>query len=144
MSYYTTRAKVEGLCSLLGTLTATTRVTGPMLDVFIEDVEAEIDVALMAVGYAAPYDEPGAFLTWLGKLAADGAAATLLKAWFTDTAGPNSENSWSVFERRYRDGLKGIRDRSMVPTSIGESRGSLPGGLTTANAPATLTMTEAF
>lgn len=141
---YTTSPKVESLCSLLGTLTASTRVTASDLLGFIEDVEAEIDVALMAVGYAAPYTDAGAFLTWLGKLAADGAAATLLKAWFTDTSGPNSENSWNVFERRYRDGLKAIRDRSMVPATIGEGAGSLPGGLTTTDAPPTLTMSQAF
>lgn len=141
---YTTRAKVLSQCSLLGSLSGTTRVTAEDLDGFILDVEAEIDVALMSVGYAAPYIEEGAFLTWLGKLASDGAAATLLKAWFTDTSGPNSENSWSVFERRYRDGLKGIRDRSMIPVSLGEGRGSLPGGLTTTDAPPSLTMSSNF
>lgn len=141
---YTSGAKVLSQCSLLGSLSETTRVTAEDLDGFILDVEAEIDVALMAVGYAAPYTETGAFLTWLGKLASDGAAATLLKAWFTDTSGPNSENSWNVFERRYRDGLKGIRDRTMIPVALGEGRGSLPGGLTATDAPPSLTMSSSF
>lgn len=141
---YTYSAKVLSLCSLLGTLSSSTRITADQLEDMIADVEAEIDVALMSLSYAAPYTEAGAFLTWLSKLATEGAASTLLKAWFTDTAGPNSESSWSVYERRYRDGLKAIRDRSMVPTAIGESSGALPGGTTTTDAPVTLTMTQAF
>lgn len=130
---YTTDARVLALAPDLKDLSATTKVNTADLARMIDDVESEINVALSAVGYTAPYTEPGAFLTWLGKVATEGAAATLLTAWMMDAAGPQSETSGAKLERRYRDALKGIRDRSMVPASVAESSGSRPGGLTTAD-----------
>lgn len=129
---YTTDARVLALTPDLGTLSTSTKVSAAQLATMIDDVEAEINVALSALGYTAPYTEAGAFLTWLGKVATEGAASSLLAAWMMDAAGPQSETSGAKFERRYRDALKGIRDRSMVPAGVGESTGSRPGGLTTA------------
>lgn len=130
---YTTPARVLAMAPDLRDLSATTKVTTDDLARMIDDTESEINVALSALGYSAPYTEPGAFLIWLGKVATEGAAASLLTAWMMDAAGPQSETSGAKLERRYRDALKAIRDRSMVPAAVGESAGSRPGGLTTAD-----------
>lgn len=141
---YTTAADVTKLTPILGTLSGTSKVTSFQLASMLAEVEAEIDVALSSLGYAVPWDTAGPYLTWLGKLASEGAAATLLKAWFSDSSGPNSEASWAVFERRYRDGLAAIRARTMLPTTAGEGSGALPGGLTLTQNPARATTTRGF
>lgn len=141
---YTTQAVVERLVPMLGTFGASSRVTATALAGFIADVDAEIDVTLASIGYPAPYTEAGSFLTWLGKLATDGVAARAYKAWFMDTSGVDSQNQGRDLMKSYQEGLAGIRNRTMVPAAIGEASASLPGGLTLDDAPATLTMDQAF
>jgi len=123
---YTTAAKVQELAPMLGTIGTTTRVTTTGLTGIMAAVDAEIDVALQSVGYSAPYAEAGPFLTWLQKLATDGATARLYKAWFMDTSGTGSQNQGRDLLMDYRAGLASIRDRTMVPVSIGEASASLP------------------
>ena len=141
---YTSQAAVERLVPMLGSFSTTSRVTSTALAGFIADVEAEIDVTLASIGYPAPYTDAGAFLTWLGKLATDGVAARAYKAWFMDTSGVDSQNQGRDLLKSYLDGLAGIRNRTMVPASIGEATASLPGGLTVTDAPVTLTMDQSF
>lgn len=141
---YTTEARVLGLTPDLGSLSSTTKVTQAELALMITDIESEINVALSALGYTTPYTEVDAFLTWLGKVATEGAASTLLAAWMMDESGPQSETSGAKFERRYRDALKAIRDRTMVPASLAEASGSLPRGFDSSVNPARATMGQVF
>ena len=141
---YTTATEVMELCPMLGTLTASTRVTPTGLERMIAGVEAEINVALQSQGYSAPYATESAFLTWLQKLATDGAAGRLYKAWFMDTAGAASQNQGRDLLAAFREGLAMIRSRAMIPASLPDSTAALPGGLTSTDAPAWVTMDTVF
>lgn len=121
---YTTAARVQALAARLPTFSAATTVTADEVDTFIEDTEAEINVALSKHGYTVPVSSPAEFLTWLGKVATEGVAALVLKAWYQDSTGPNSESAWSMYERRYRDALKEIRDGVMIPGSTDDGGGA--------------------
>lgn len=98
---------------------STTTIKASEVDAIIDEIEADIEVALGGQGVALPVTTPPSLVTWLGKLATDGAAATVLKAWFQDSGGSNSESAWSVWENRYKDGLARIR-RGELPTEVDE------------------------
>ena len=117
---YTTRSRVSALMAHSPEFTSTTTVTSGQVDVWIGDVEAELDSALAELGISVPVSAPSHFLGWLTKLATEGVAATVLKSWFQDAGGPNSEGAWAVYERRYRDGIKAIRD-GRIPVDVSES-----------------------
>lgn len=140
---YTTAAKVDALTPQLA-LGAATRVTTTDVADFIADVDAEINVALLSVGYSAPYTDAGAFLTWLGKVATDGVAARVYKAWFMDTSGGASQGQGHDLSIAYREGLAAIRNRTMVPVSLGEATASLPRGFSSDSAAAVITMDTVF
>lgn len=121
MGTYTDPTRVQALCSMLPELDETTQVTLAELSDFITDAEAEIDAALVAVGFGAPATAPAAFVSWLGKLATEGAAATLLKAWFQDAQGVAGESAWAVYERRFNEGIKRLLAGSMTPSESATS-----------------------
>src|SRR3972149_2355500 len=129
---YTTRARVESLMGrvrkTVTTLSDSTTVTADEVDDWIDACSAEVDVALLSQGYPVPVTSPASYLAYLDKLVAEGVAATGLKSWFQESTGPNSEGAWAVYERRWRDGIKAIRDRRMVPTALDEASGGLPDG----------------
>lgn len=121
---YTTRARVQALCKRLPTFSPTTTVTADEVDGYITDTDAEINVALSKHGYAVPITSPPEFLAWLGKVATEGVAAVVLKAWYQDASGPNSESAWAEWARRYRDAIKALRDGDMTPGSIDVTGGA--------------------
>ena len=110
MASYTTIDRVQALCKRLPTFTASTTVTADDVASLIDGHEGELNVALMVRGFTVPVTEPAALVAWLEKVATEGVAAAVLKAWFQDAAGMNSEASWAVWEKRYQAALAMIRD----------------------------------
>lgn len=133
MSDYGSQAGVEKLCRMVlkpagGVFLTTTPVTIADVAEFLTDHSGEVSVALSSQGYVGVVTEPAAFVAWLDALVCYGTAAAVLKSWFQDPSGPQSEAAWAVWERRYRDGLKAIRDGTMIPSEVDEATAALPGG----------------
>lgn len=83
-----------------------TPVTQNNVELFADDVSAEIDSALVALGYGVPVTEPTWFMNRLRSLCSDGAAAITLKASFPDAKGPGEQPAYAYYEKRYQNGLK--------------------------------------
>ena len=80
---YSTTTDVQGLTPKW-TLSATSSPTLTQVSAYIEDIDAAINVALAGQGITTPYTAVGDFLTWLGKVSADGSAARTLRAAFPE------------------------------------------------------------
>lgn len=85
----------------------------------IDGVSFDIDTKLLGCGLTAPVTSPPAFVSYLKALATWGATAEYLKARFVDQGGPNSESSWSFYEKRYNDGMMGLCQRAEGIIGVG-------------------------
>lgn len=124
MGNYTTATKVQTLCKRVPTFSATSPITLDEVNALIDRHEAEVDVALSFHGYPTPVTTPAPLVVWLEKIVTEGVAAAVLKSLFQDPTGPNSEASWSTWERRYQEALAQLRKGNMVPASTDETGGS--------------------
>jgi hypothetical protein len=105
---------VEGLMAQF-TISGTTKPDDTKAGVILDDVSDEIDVVLAAYGLTVPVTAPAYFLAWLGLLNAYGATAAILKSMFPGSTGPGENPAWAFWEKRYREGLAGLKDGSLIP-----------------------------
>ena len=91
-------------------LTDQTPLTPDQVDEFIADVDAEINGVLVRLGYTVPVMSPVWFIARLRSLSSDGSAAIALKALFSDAVGPGAAPAYAFYERRYREGLKLLKE----------------------------------
>ena len=110
---YTTLTNVKGLMAKFSVGVSTTP-TEAQATTIIDAIAWEIDAALVGVGYTLPCEGPAWFVSWLGMLTAYGAAAAILKSMFPDATGPGESPAYAFWESRYQEGLKGIRDGTIV------------------------------
>lgn len=118
MGSYTTLDRVQARLPRLPAFTAATTVTADQVADLIDQHEAEIETALSFIGYATPVTSPSSLVVWLTKIATEGVAAAVLKSWYQDATGPNSESQWSVMEKRYQAALQRIWD-GKLPSGSG-------------------------
>lgn len=102
-------------------ITATGTPSSTEVDRILTDMEAEVNVALAAAGYTVPATAPAFFLEWLRILVSYGTAAAVLKSRFPDVVGPGENPAYAFWESRYKAGLKGIQNGSMVPPDAGST-----------------------
>lgn len=115
MPNYTTNDRVQARLPKLPAFTSSTTVTADEVSDMIGEHEAEIDTALAFIGYSVPVTSPASLAAWLGKIATEGVAAAVLKAWYQDATGPNSESQWAQLEKRYQDALARIWAGQLAP-----------------------------
>lgn len=92
--------------------TSTSALTSIRLQDIIDGVAFDIDTKLLGCGFTAPVTSPAAMVAYLRALNTWGAVAEYLKARFVDQGGPNSESSWSFYEKRYTAGMDGLCARA--------------------------------
>lgn len=114
---YTTNDRVQARLPKLPAFTASTTVTADEVAAMVEEHEAEIDTALAYIGYTVPVTSPASLVAWLGKVATEGVAAAVLKAWYQDASGPNSESQWAQLEKRYQAALERIWAGKLAPAN---------------------------
>lgn len=114
---YGTRAKVEELMAQF-VLSTSSKPTGVMTDNIIADTDAEIETHLAAAGIGVPVTTPSYFHNWLCRLSAYGATAAVLKSMFPAAVGPGEVPAFAFWEARYRAGIRGIDDGSLVPADL--------------------------
>lgn len=93
-------------------------VTNPSLtevDVFIVDIASEIDTILAAKGLITPVASPAAFVLWLARLNALGAAAQAEMAGFPEQdQGQGSTPQGDRYWKMYQQGLESLKDGSAI------------------------------
>lgn len=128
MGYYTTAERVQARCKRLPPFSAATVVRIDEVEDLINEHEGELNLALRLRGFDVPITSPSDLLAAAQKAVTEGVSAAVLKAWFQDASGPNSEASWSTWERRWQKFLDWIRDDSNSLTAIAVA-GSGGGGV---------------
>jgi len=113
---YGTATDVQDLMAQF-TIGATSTPTATQVGTILIDISNEIDVTLDGAGVAVPVSSPTHFVDWLGRLNAYGTASAVLKSMFPGTVGLDETPAYAFWEARYQAGLKGIIDRSMVPST---------------------------
>ena len=118
MASYTDAADVN---QLLGPHAATASTTPSLTDLgeFVDEVEAEVNVALAGAGVdAIPVTGDATFQTYLGFVVQWGAAAAHLKGMCQETTGPGESPAFRFWEVKYQAALKLLRDGTDIPTAL--------------------------
>jgi len=103
------------------TLSTTTKPTLVQTGLFIDDIAAEMDIYLARGGVTTPVTTPTTFTTWLKKVNAEGAAATVLRGMFPgQMQNANQVSSPAdMWEARYKAALKLIQDQKFLSSITG-------------------------
>jgi hypothetical protein len=152
---YCTLADVEALNAQRTPYSASTRPADGQVEDFIADIASEIDSVLSAAGLAVPVLAPAAFVSFLQRLNAYGAAALAEMAKFPESdrgqgSSPQGDRYWSL----YREGIKALKDRSAIhagavrastgPFLARSYRTDNPDGLTAEQLAPALTMRDVY
>lgn len=84
----------------------------------ISDTEYEVNTYLSAKGVDIPVASPSYFVEWLGLLCSYGSAAAILKSMFPSATGAAETPAYAFWEARYKAGLKGIMDGTLIPSDM--------------------------
>ena len=109
---------VQALNTTRDTYSASTNPSSTQVGTFITNIAAEIDAALAANRVLTPVTAPASFLTFLLHLNALGAAALAEEAAFPEfDGGPGTTTQGQRYYKQYQDGLKGLKDGSLIDPS---------------------------
>lgn len=99
-------------------ITSSGKPTSTQIESILADTEHEVNTHLSSAGVTVPVTAPDYFLNWLGLLASYGATAAVLKSMFPNATGPAETPAYAFWEARYKLGLKGIDDGTLVPSDL--------------------------
>lgn len=113
----TVYAQIESVRRLMAqfVLGASTKPTDAQVETIIADMEQEVTTYLEAANVVVPVTTPQHFVDWLGLLVSYGATAAVLKSMFPSASGPAETPAYAFWESRYKAGLKGLQDGSLIP-----------------------------
>jgi hypothetical protein len=92
------------------------------VDIFIADIESELESAFAARGFVIPLAAPQAsadLIEWAKRTIAIGAAAHTIGTLLPETGGPLSSNRDARLWEIYRDRVKLIESGTIIPIVIG-------------------------
>lgn len=111
----------------------TSRPTTTQATSFVDQIAGEIDLYISVLGVTVPITSPAVLVTWLEKVNAEGAAATVLKAMFPDVSGTGETPAYAFFEKRYNEALKLIKQGDIISDLIGTGDANSPSTYLTEN-----------
>ena len=91
----------------------------------LSDISDEIDTALASKGISVPVTAPTYYKDALGRLNAYGAAAAVLKSMFPDATGAGETPAYAFWEGRYKRGLEGIKNGTLIPPDLTKGSGEV-------------------
>lgn len=121
---YAVIADVQALLAKF-TISPTSSPTTTQATAIMTDVSNEIDAVLAGAGVSVPVTTPTYFLDYLGLLNSYGAAVLVAQAMLPDRSGAaeGSEALYTVWEQRYRAGLKRLASGEGIPPDAPRSSG---------------------
>lgn len=111
---YATVPDVERLMAQF-VIGSSTKPTETQVETIIADTEQEINAILAGRRITVPVTQPTEFVGWLKLLVSYGATAAVLKSMFPSAAGPGETPAYAFWESRYKAGLKGLSDGTLLP-----------------------------